>query len=601
MKNLTADGTKTAIAALANAPVKLSAAQVTDILQELHTDSITPENTRPAGPNDKKPPSEVICSAIEREVRKTIRGLEEKQDPKRIKDIRDVQRNLGARARHIIDQWNDYITFAFDPKQSTHEFYKKNELKIKAVVDYTQKGILKGQLDRQLIWRYRQTPKIPSPAGSNGHGGNGEAAETHMIAAPVAEDYQATALAHNASFMMGTIGQVLSQPNVHTDKDANEFTDIVIHNVKEKMELYDPVQVAFSTFMTKPIKWSVHRVLHGKAQDRFNGRMKHAMEGGFNEEGDRIIGVEAITPPDRSGADGIVFMEEDVRRTLMRRLREAGEKLMGDRARTVFSYKIEHPDTTLQETGEGCGCTRENVRQALGDIGRQMARIDPMLTHYVRAMIGHNAEDMDAESLQAQYEPNTLQLQVRELIDEVGRDLDGLRADIGVENIVEANGRLRISKAIRRGDKEMQEREVELEATHNALQLLQTIVDSPFVDAGFDVLSQRQLQALAFYPGGSQALEHFVDAHIEDIAIASRGKALAECKTQKGKLEKLKTLADRFYESTPDDLARFKKSEISALLAAPESSLGDIPDHDDLMIVRRMGIALARQSQLELY
>jgi len=137
-----------------------------------------------------------------------------------------------------------------------------------------------------------------------------------------------------------------------------------------------------------------------------------------------------------------------------------------------------------------------------------------------------------------------------------------------------------------------------LVATYKATKILENIVSSPFVDAGFDVLGLDHIRELAFYTGDSKAIQTFVEEHIEDMAQAGRHKVLADRKNTTEKLERITQVADRFYDATATTLSGFNKYDINALFSAPASSSGEVLDKNDLLIVRQMGVAAIKGQAL---
>jgi|GEM_PF-6283339 len=555
--------------------VKLAKPKVTQLLESLRTDLVTLDTTRTAGDNDKKPPHEQIVAAVTREVTTRLRKLN--LPPGRLEEV----------ATEEVARWNHYLTFAFDRKESTYEFYKAHETEIKAVIDCCQKGTLKGQLDRQLVSRWRHTPKEIRV---------GE----RTIANPLAAAYQDMAIAHNAALIMGTIGKVLSSPSVTTDLDAADFAADAIVTVKKKMETYDETRAALSTYITRPIAWGVMRMLSGNAQDRFDRSHRRGLGPTGDDNSEITTGIEAVVPRDRDGTDGLAFVDDDTRQTLFRRLRAAGEKLDGESPRKIFAYKLDHPVSTLEETGNACGCTKENVRQVLKEIGRQMVRLDPELAGYIRALINKDEDELDVGRLSREYDSSPMQKRAIAVVAAVEKEVAAMELIVGTDNISQRNGTLRISREATRGNKRLKAAAEEMTATYDVLQIVKQIAESPFVDAGFDVLSLRDIKKLAFYPGGSQELEAFIENNIEAMAEAGRKIMRAEMAKKPSKQTESRILVDRFYESKANDLPKFKKHDINALFFAPESSEGEIPDASDLLIVRKMGVASVRQEALQI-
>lgn len=551
-------------------------------MDKLRIDLITVESTRPRGKNDNKPPHEVLIQAIKREVAKKLNAIDSKPE------------SIEAHAAQLVDVWNKYLTFVFDKENSTFEFYRENKALIKVVVDEQQKGILKNQLDRQLAWRFRKTPKkievLVPPAEEGGP------PEKFMAPNPLAEAYRDEAIAHNTGFIMGTIGSVLSSRQQFNDVDATDFAPDAIATVKDKMLEYDPTQTAFSTYMTNPIKWGMLKSLKGNAQERFNRRMRHYLDAP-NEEGHTV--TVAVAPEGRDAMDGLSFADQESGGSIIKRLRVAGSKLTGERARKVFAYKIEHPTATLEEVGKGVDCTRENVRQALVVIGEEIGRIDPELAQFAKALINKDEDNLDPERLTLEYQPSPVQQKVIELMAEVKKDMTRLKRKLGAENVLERSGELIISRGATNGRPDLKRAAEDLKATHYVYKALEDIKSSPYVDAGFDVLSVRQIQGMAFYTGGSKALEEFIDANIEELAAAGREKVIADAVAFPGKLEKAKKLVDTFLDSRPSELSsKFNKNELNALFCAPEGSNGEVLEADDLAIVRKMGVAFIKKQAL---
>ncbi len=552
-------------------PIKLPPASIKPALALLRMDLLTEQTTRPAGPHDSSAPHLAIKDAVTKEVAKQLRAI---KAPK--------ERHAGA-VQAEIKRWNHYLEFAFDPAHASPVYYEAHKDDIESIAQICQKGPAKGQLDRQLIWRHKQLAQA-----------------TDEQSQWLAQQYLDLAIQHNTGFIMGTIGRVLSSLKRPTDREASEFTADAIGVIKDKVPQYDPSLTAISSYMTQPIGWAILRNLKGKAQDRFDRRMRKGLDLSRSDNDD-ISPLEPVDKPQhRDQREGFAFFEGETGEMLMERLRAAGEKLLGARARMVFAYKLEHPTATLEETGKACGCTRENVRQGLFDVGKQISRIDPELARYLQGMLNHNADEMDEERLEIRYKRNDVQLEVASLLDQLRAELETMRAAVGEDNITMLDGKMLVSKLVTRGNASMQRKADNLIATHEAVEALQLVVDSPFVDAGFDAMDIRSILKVAFYPGGSRLLEAFIEDNIEDMAIAARQRMKGEMEKSPAKAQAVKTLVDRFFAAKPGELSSFGKHDVNALFAAECGTDGCVPARLDLLLVREMGAALVGKRELRL-
>jgi hypothetical protein len=560
---------------------KLSKPQFRETFERLRLDLITAESTRPAGKNDRKPPHEVLAQSIKREVAKKLNAIDTEPE------------KLEEQANKLVNLWNNYLTFAFD-KDCSIEFYREHKTEIKVIVDEYQKGLPKNQLDRQLCWRFKKQPKkVEVLVPPEEEGGK---PEKFMAPNPLAAAYQDEAIAHNAGFIMGTIGSVLAARAQSRNMDAVDFAADAIATIKDKMLEYDPSQTAFSTYMTNPIKWGMYKALNGNAQQRFDRRMSHSLNA-QNDDGQPV--VVAVAPEERDATDGLSFADDQSGAGIIKRLRIAGGKLTSERARKVFAYKIDHPTAILEEVGKAVGCTRENVRQALAVAGEEITRIDPELAQFATALINRDEDNIDPERLTLEYKPTPLQQEVAELVAVLKKDMARMKRKLGAENVVESDMGLVISRAATRGKPELKQVAAELQSTHYAIKALEEISTSPYVDAGFDVMSLRKIQGLAFYTGSSKPLEEFIHTHLEEIANAGRDKVIAESGMHPEKLTKAKKLVDTFLDSRPDQLtSKFIKNDLNALFCAPSGTEGEVLDKDDLMIVRKIGVAFIKKQEL---
>lgn len=551
--------------------IKLTKQQRENALKELRTDLVTERSTRPAGPNDKKPPHEVIAKAVRRKVSNILHDIDAESSFEACKQMQAT-----------IRRWNNYLTFAFDRKASTAEFFKEHETDIKDVIGHCQEGTLKAQLDRQLIWRWKNTPRtIRTP-------------DRGTVANPLAQAYQDMAIEHNTYLIMGTIGNTLSSPNVHTDLEATDFAADAIETVKDKMESYDPVRAAFSTWITPPISWGILRTLKGTAQQRFERGIRGFGQGSaeYGDEEGHALPKEPATPKERDGADGLAFLDPGVKRTVFRRLGKTINMLDSPDLKELFAYKLKHPSATLEQMGKHFNLTKERIRQKFTSIGRQLEERDPHLARIIRGMVERDEEAMDVDLLSIRYDQSPLQQRLRSVIAAVESDMRTMEETIGKDHIHIHEGEMLVSQEALRVNGISRSMAEGLIATHDALELLKKIRSSAQMEAGFGALTIREIQRLAFYPGGSDALTQFIEEHLEDLANAGRQKIMREGPI---KVKAAERMLDRFYESTQDDLAKFRKNDVNLIFCAPRSSDGEVPDAYDLRLIRDLGVASVRQ------
>lgn len=550
---------------------------IESLLPALRDDLITEQHTRPAGEHDAMPPHEVILGAVTRSVKKELNAI----------TLEDGA--FEEAAKRVIRKWNHYIAFVFDPNSSI-ESYHRNAEDIKAVADIAQSGSLKAQLDRQIIWRAQQLPtQRIHPDTQN------------LTDTSLQDIYCDLAIRHNTRFILGTIGNTLKKSNPDLLPSTNDFTPNIIQMMKDKMRAgYDPVRVNVSTYMSNPIRWTILRELTGLAQDRFYQSIKNGLIGTANSE-DGVMHDPRAHDTRNAATSGLAFSGEHGGQEIIDRMIRAAEQLDSEKGKEIFASKVAHPDATLQKLSTEHQITRERVRQVLCDVGRQIRRIDPALATYCDAIINHDEAELDAESLKNTQGPSVRQEQVRQLLADVSHEMDALKASIGPQHIIErGNGELMISSTVTRGNKKQTKAAKDLIFTHETCKALEKIVASPFKDADFDVLSLRELQSLAFYPGGSTHLTAFVDAHLEDIADTVRTKHVAGTNNMPKLLAKSHALIEAYLHASDDDLKAYGKATLNGLLGSIEDHSGQALNGADLKLIRTLGMAHARRQHVSI-